>query len=266
MTTRGHKTRTNPSGRQVPYAYNEPEEFEWRGKADEMPPIKYVIDAPSSEIADERINDFYRSGTPEANAAVEKELLKPARDAVNWLAQKGWINDPSKIADCTQDVVMAMMGRTGSVQNWRGNTGFRRATASMLARRYASQGWPSATKEKTGHLGGDEGDAGALHAATASNRAGGEDQFSQVQGGAARARQVIQKAIASILDADTEAMGDDEEDFVDALDSLNDPSRAIDALDTLDQLATRYERELPQVKRAVDRIHRHLDPLISKVR
>ena len=56
MTTRGHKIRTNPSGRRVPYAYNEPEEFERSG---DVPGIKYVIDAPSSEVPDEDINAFY---------------------------------------------------------------------------------------------------------------------------------------------------------------------------------------------------------------
>ena len=61
-------------------------------------------------------------------------------------------------------------------------------------------------------------------------------------------------------------MRDDEEKFVDALDSLNDRRLAIDALDVLNQLSTRYERELPQVRRAVDRIQRHLDTLLGKVR
>jgi hypothetical protein len=130
MTTRGHKTRVNPSGRRVPYAYNEPEEFERSG---DVPGIKYVIDAPSSEIADERINDLYRSGTPEANAAVERELVKPARDAVNWLRKQGWIDDPSKIDDFVQDVVMAMMGRSGSVPNWRTNTGYSNRCSACAA-------------------------------------------------------------------------------------------------------------------------------------
>ena len=263
MTTRGFRTRTNPSGRQVPFAYPEPEEFERSG---DVPGIKYVIDAPSSEIADEDINAYYRSGTPEANAAVEKELLKPAKDAVNWLRQKGWIDDPAKVDDFVQAVAVGMLNRTGAVPNWRANVGFRRTTASMLARRYASQGWPSASRERTGHLERGDDQPAVLDTATASNRGGGEDEFSKVRGGAAKARQVIQKAIATVLDTDTEAMGDDEEEFVDALDSLNDPSRAIYALDTLDDLSTQYAAVLPQVKRAVDRIRQHLQPLLGKVR
>ena len=71
--------------------------------------------------------------------------------------------------------------------------------------------------------------------------------------------------MTSLLDMDTAAMGDDEGEFVDALENLNDPDEAIAALDILDQLATRYQNELPQVKRAVDRIHRHLEPLMSRV-
>ena len=89
MTTRGFKMRTNPSGRRVPAGYNEPEEFNWPGDSAEMPGIKYSIDAPSQEIPNEEINAFYRAGTPEANAAVERELMKPARDAVNWLKKQG---------------------------------------------------------------------------------------------------------------------------------------------------------------------------------
>jgi hypothetical protein len=166
MTTRGHRTRMNPSGRRVPYAYNEPEEFQWPDKADEIPPIKYVIGAPSSEITDEKINAFYRSGSAEANAAVEKELLKPAKDAVNWLKQKGWIDDPAKVDDYAQAVAVGMMNRTGAIPNWRSNVGFRRATASMLARRFASQGWPSQAKERTGHLGGCPGDQGRSSASS----------------------------------------------------------------------------------------------------
>lgn len=138
MTTRGFKTRTNPSGRQVPYAYAEPEEFQ---PSDDMPGVRYSIDVPSKEIADEEINSFYRRGTSEAQAAVENELLKPARVAVTWLRNKGWSIDPGRMDDYTQQVVMGMMARTGSVQNWRKNPAFRSATANMLARRYASQGW-----------------------------------------------------------------------------------------------------------------------------
>ena len=256
MTTRGFKTRTNPSGRRVPYGYPEPEEV---GRSDEMPGIKYSIDVVSQEVPDAEINVFYRSRTPVAATAVEKELVKPARDAVNWLKHQGWIDDPIKIDDFVQDVVMGMMNRTGAVPDWRRNIGFRRATASMLARRYASQGWPSATRERTGQ-------AVAVGMATRSGRNGGEDQFSRMRAGTGKAREVIQKAIAALLDADTSEMGDDEAAFVDALDSLNDPAKAMDALDVLDRLSTRYERELPQVRRSVSRIQRHLEPLLGKVR
>ena len=84
--------RTNPSGRRVPAGYNEPEEIA-RG---EMPGIKYSIDVASQEIPDEAINAFYSSRTPVAADAVQTELIKPARDAVNWLKQKG--NDrPGKV-------------------------------------------------------------------------------------------------------------------------------------------------------------------------
>ena len=69
-----------------------------------------------------------------------------------------------------------------------------------------------------------------------------------MRGSIATAREVIQRAIASVLDTDTSGMRDDEEKFVDALDSLNDPRRAMDALNVLDQLSARYERELPQVE------------------
>ena len=112
MTTRGFKTRTNPSGRRVPYGYPEPEEI---GRAGEMPGIKFSIDAPSQEIADEKINSSYRSGTPEANAAVQQELEKPARDMVGWLKRQGWIDDSAKVDDYVQMVVMGMMNRTGAL-------------------------------------------------------------------------------------------------------------------------------------------------------
>ena len=101
--------------------------------------------------------------------------------------------------------------------------------------------------------------------ATGNNRGRGEDQFSRIRAGAAKAREVIQRAIAAMLDADTSKMGDDEEAFVDALDSLNDPAKTMAALDVLDRLSARYERELPQVRRAVERIQRHLEPLMGKV-
>ena len=166
-----------------------------------MPGIKYSIDVASQEMPDEAINAFYSSRTPEANAAVERELVKPARDAVNWLKRKGWDIDPGRMDDYVQQVVMGMLARTGSVPNWRSNVGFRRATASMLARRYASQGWPSEVKEKTGRMSGDEDHPGIE--ATGSNRSGGEDEFSRIRGGAARARETIQRAIAAMLDADT---------------------------------------------------------------
>ena len=254
MTTRGFKTRTNPSGRQVPYAYREPEEI---GRAGDMPGIKFSIDVPSQEVPDEKINAFYRSGTPGAVEAVQQELEKPARDAVGWLRKRGWIDDPARMDDYVQQVVMGMLNRTGAVGDWRSNVGFRRATASMLARRYASQGWSSATKERAGQA--------VVGMATRSNRGGGEDEFSRMRRGAATARDVIQRAVASMLDMDTSSMGADEEKFVDALDSLKDPRRAINALGVLDRLSARYERKLPQVKRAVDRIKRHLDPLLGKV-
>jgi hypothetical protein len=65
---------------------------------------------------------------------------------------------------------------------------------------------------------------------------------------------------------DTAAMdGDDREEFVDALEGLDDPHRAVDALDVLDRLASRYERKLPQVKRAAGTIRRHLEPLMRRV-
>ena len=255
MTTRGFKMRTNPSGRRVPYGYPEPEEV---GRSDEMPGIKYSIDVASQEIPDEEINAFYRSRKSEATAAVEQELEKPARDAVSWLRRQGWVNDPTRVDDFVQDVVIGMMNRTGAVPDWRKNIGFRRATAMMLARRFASQGWPSATREKAGQA--------VVGMATGSNRNRGEDEFSRIRAGTGKAREVIQRAIASLLDADTSEMGDDEAAFVDALDSLNDPARTMDALNALDRLSTRYERSLPQVRRAVSRIQRHLEPLLGKVR
>lgn len=265
MTTRGHKTRLNPSGRRVPYGYNEPEEFQWPDKTEDMPKVKYTIDVPSAEVPDENINAFYRSGTREAAEAVEKELVKPVRDAVGSLQRQGWIDDPTKIDDFVQDVVLGMMNRTAAVPNWRDNVGFRRATAMMLARRFASQGWPSQAKERTGQMRGSDDQPGVLQTATGSNRSGGEDQFSRMQAGAARARAAIQKAIASVLDIDTSNMGGDEEAFIDAIDSLSDPDQAIRALHVLDRLSTQHSAALPQVRRAVDRIHRHLDPLMNRV-
>src|SRR5208283_2279430 len=86
MTTRGFKTRTNPSGRRVPSGYPEPEEF---NSGMDIPPIRYSIDVPSQEVADEKINAFYRSGTPEANAAVQWELVEPARNTLRWLRHTG---------------------------------------------------------------------------------------------------------------------------------------------------------------------------------
>jgi hypothetical protein len=265
MTTRGHKTRLNPSGRRVPYDYNEPEEFHWPDDAEDMPGIKYTIDAPSAEVPDENINAFYQSQSPEAAEAVERELMKPARDAVGWLRNQGWIDDSSKVDDFIQDVVLGMLNRTGACQDWRNNLGFRRATAMMLARRFASQGWPSQAKEKSGRLHGDDERPDDLDTATVGNRGEGEDRFDRMKGSVATARATIQRAMASLLDMDTAAMGDDEGEFVDALDALNDPDRAIAALDVLDQLSTRYQRELPQVRKAVDRIHRHLEALMNKV-
>ncbi len=229
-----------------------------------MPGIKYSIDVASQEMPDPAINAFYSKQTPEAVEAVEKELIKPARDAVTWLKKKGWNIDPARLDDYVQQVVMGMLARTGSVPNWRSNVGFRRATASMLARRYASQGWPMETKEKTGRLAGGEDHPGIE--ATGSNRGGGEDEFSRIRGGTARAREAIQRAIAFLLDADTSKMGDDEEKFVDAIEQLNDPDEAMDALDVLDRLSARYATALPQVRRAVERIKRQLEPLLGKVR
>ena len=266
MTTRGFRTRLNPSGRRVPYAYNEPEEFQWPADKDDMPKLKYTIDAPSAEVPDENINAFYRSRTPEAAAAVQQELEEPARDAVGWLRKRGWIDDPSKVDDFVQDVILGMMNRTAAVPNWRSNIGFRRTTAAMLARRFASQGWPSAAKERTGQMRGGDDEPDPVQTATGSNRQGGEDQFSRVQAGAARARAAIQKAIASVLDIDTTAMGDDEAQFVDSIDSLSDPTQAARALHVLDRLSTQHSAVLPQVRKAIDRIHRHLDPLLGKVR
>ena len=82
-----------------------------------------------SEVPDEDVNAFYRARTPEANSAVENELMKPARDAVNWLKSKGWGIDPARTDEYVQQVVMGMLDRTGSIPNWRSNTGFRRTTA-----------------------------------------------------------------------------------------------------------------------------------------
>jgi hypothetical protein len=229
-----------------------------------MPGITYTIDAPSSEVPDEDINAFYR--TPQARDAFENEMLKPARDAVGWLRKQGWIDDSTRIDDLVQEVVMGMMNRTGACHDWRKNLGFRRATAMMLARRYASQGWPSQAKEKTGQLRGGDDQPDSVQSATTGNRQGGEDQFSRIQAGAARARAAIQKAIASVLDIDTSSMGDDEEKFVDAIDSLSDPTQAARALHVLDRLSAQHSTALPQVRKAVERIRRHLDPLLSKVR
>jgi hypothetical protein len=266
MTTRGFTTRANRSGRRVPSDYPEPEPFDWPGGLEDMPGIKYSIDVASQEVPDEKTNTFYRSRTPEANAAVQNELMKPARDAVSWVRKQGWVADSAKLDDLVQDIVVGMLNRTGAIPNWRANIGFRRTTAMMLARRFASQGWPSATRERTGHMGGQQEQPGTLDMATSRSRGRGEDDFSKMRGGVTKARAVIQRAMASLLDTDTSRMGGDEEAFVDALEELNDPDSAIAALDVLDQLATRYERELPQVKRAVDRIHRHLEWLVSKVR
>jgi hypothetical protein len=262
LTSRGFKTRTNPSGRQVPYAYAEPEEYQ---PADDMPDIKYSIDVPSQEIPDEEINSFYRSRTPEANSAVGKELVQPARDAVTWLRNKGWNIDPGRMDDYVQQIVMGMMARTGSVPNWRKNPGFRSSTANMLARRYASQGWPSETKERSGQMGRGEEQPSILAQATASHRGGGEDAFTNIQGSAANARQVIQRAITTLLDADTSGMGDDEEEFVDSLESLNSPAKTMEALEVLDRLSVQYASVLPQVRNAVARIKRNLEPLMRKV-
>jgi len=256
MTTRGFKTRINPSGRRVPSGYPEPKES---GRVGDIPPVRYSIDVPSQEVADEKINAFYRSGTAAANAAVQIELVKPASDTLRWLRHNGWDVDTSKLDDYVQQVVMGMMARTGAVPNWRTNPAFRRSTALMLARRYISQGWQCDAREKTGR-------SDSLDRGTNVPRGGGEDSFTRIQGSAAAARQVIQGAIASLRDVDTAAMGgDDEEAFVDALRGLRSPDRAVDALDVLDRLATRYRRELPQVKRAVERIRRHLEPLMRRV-
>ncbi len=222
-----------------------------------MPGIKFSIDVPSQEVQDEKINAFYRSGTPGAVEAVRQELEKPARDAVGWLRKRGWIDDPARMDDYVQQVVMGMFNRTGTVGDWRRNVGFRRATASMLARRYASQGWASGTKERTGQA--------VVDRATGNGRGDGEDQFGRLRRSATTAREVIQRAVASMLDADTSSMGADEGRFVDALGSLQDPRKATAALDIIDRLSARYQRELPQVRRAVERIRRHLDPLLGKV-
>lgn len=136
----------------------------------------------------------------------------------------------------------------------------------MLARRYASQGWPSGTEEKTGHLGREEDQPGVLKTATGTSRGRGEDEFSRAQGGAAKAREVIQNSVAHLLDADTSEMGHEEEEFVDALESLGDPAKTMAALDVLDRLSAPHEKSLPQVRRALERIQRHLNPLLGKVR
>jgi hypothetical protein len=260
MSTRSFQMRRNPSGRRVPAGYNEPEEVA-RG---EMPTIKYSIDVASQEVPDEAINAFYGRRTPESTSAVETELVKPARDAVNWLKRKGWDIDPAKLDDYVQQVVMGMLARTGSVKGWRGNTAYRRSTAAMLARRFASQGWPLEAKEKTGRMAGDEDHPGVV--ATTSQRSGGDDEFSRIQRGAARARDAIHRAIAFLLDTDTSQLGSDEEKFVDALDSLSDPDQAMDALDVVNRISARHAAALPQVRRAVERIKRQLEPLLGKVR
>ena len=136
-----------------------------------------------------------------------QELMKPARDAVNWLKRKGWIIDPAKMDDYVQQVVMGMMGRTGSVQNWR-----------CQCRIPAGHGeHVGSTVCVTGLAVGDErtNRANAWRRRSArscadgdgSNRSGGEDEFSRIQGGAARAREAIQRAIAAVLDIDTEQHG-----------------------------------------------------------
>ena len=61
-------------------------------------------------------------------------------------------------------------------------------------------------------------------------------------------------------------MGRDEADFVDALDSLSQPDQAVRALHILDQLSAQHSTALPQVRRAVERIQRQLEPLLGKVR
>jgi hypothetical protein len=262
MTTKGFQMRTNPSGRRVPTGYPEPEAFQRQG---DVPGIRYSIDTPSQELPSVEINAFYRSGTVQANTAVQQELLKPARDAVNWLRTKGWIADTAKADDIVQQVVV-MLSRTGACGDWRNNLGFRRATASMLARRFASQGWPSATKERTGRLDTGQDESGDLQT-TSSNRQGREDAFSRVQGGVARARQAVQRVIASLMGIDTSKLGgEDGAKFTDAIDSLSDPKHAARAIETLDRLAARHAAELPQVKQAMDRIHRHLEPLMAKMR
>lgn len=104
-----------------------------------------------------------------------------------------------------------------------------------------------------------------LAQATTSNRGGGEDSFTNIQASAANARQVIQRAVAFLLDADTSLMGHDEGDFVDALESLNSPGKTMDALEVLDRLSLRYASVSPQVRAAVSRIKRNLEPLMRKV-
>ena len=72
-------------------------------------------------------------------------------------------------------------------------------------------------------MGRGEEQPSILAQATGSNRGGGEDAFTNIQASAANARQVIQRAVATLLDADTSSMGNDEEDFVTAIESLNSP-------------------------------------------
>jgi len=116
-------------------------------------------------------------------------------------------------------------------------------------------------------MGRAEEQPGALYSAAGSNRGGGEDPLARVQGGVARARQAIQRVIASLMGIDTSKLGgEDGAKFTDAIESLNDPKYAARAIGTLDRLAARHAVELPQVQQAMDRIHRHLEPLMAKMR
>ena len=196
------------------------------------------------------------AGQPKRSKPCGKELEKPARDAVNWLKRQGWIDDPAKVDDYVQDVVIGMLNRTGAVPNWRNNVGFRRATASMLARRYASQGGRRERKRSW---------AGMLwtwQRETSRPRRRRVQQDSSRGNKSPRGHSEGHRRACS--NGHVRQWATTKTKFVDALDSLNDPAKAMDALDVLDRLSARYEKELPQVRRAVERIQRHLEPLMEQ--
>jgi len=212
--------------------------------------FKYVIDAhlrnrrrqPQCVLSDTEAKGRFREGDAEACEGC-RQLLR----------NKGWIDDPTRVNDLVQDVVMAMMGRTGSIPNWRPTP------AIAEARRVCSLDvlpprWPSATKEKTGRM-GREDRPDLVQTATGSNRTAARPV--QPDQGGAQSPQAIQKAIASILDLDTSNMGDDEEKFVDAIDSW--ATRAGGQGTEYSGQALRSTCSGTHKSHAVDRIQRHLN-------